>query len=99
MGTCVINVDKEGLFMSADAATETSCVGRCFVQAYIWLAHNAAANDKVMYRIRPKLHLFDHDVERLYRWRFNPKSVSCFSDEDFVGRMCGIAISCGHQGI
>ena len=99
MQTCIVNMDKEGLFMSEQAAMQFSSAGQLFVQAFVWLAHEAASNAAPLYRLRPKLHLFDHETRRVSRWRFNPKAVSCFSDEDFIGKMCNIATSCSHQGI
>ena len=99
MHTCIRNMDQEGLFMSTPAASETSFMGGCFVQAFVWLAHSAFVDRKSLYRLRPKLHLWDHEMKRLAVWKLNPKAVSCFSDEDFIGRVCNIATSCSHQGV
>lgn len=71
--------------MSASSANETSFCGGCFVQAFVWLAHSSFVNRRALYRLRPKLHLFDHEMKRVAVWRMNPKAVSCFSDEDFIG--------------
>jgi hypothetical protein len=99
MKTVIDNMDLSGLFMEERVANETSFAGCTFVQCFVWLAHSAFCDGRLLYRLRPKLHLFDHEMKRIARWRFNSKAVSCFSDEDFIGRICAIAQSCSHQGI
>ncbi len=99
ISTVVALMDSEGLIMSEQAATRCCFLGKTFLQCYVWLAHNAATLAKPRFRLRPKLHVFHHEMDRVSRWRLNPKTTACFSDEDFVGRMCNIAQSVGHQGI
>lgn len=99
MSSVIGAMDSEGLIMSPNAATKTAVLGKMFLQCFVWLAHNSATLGKARYRLRPKLHVFHHEMDRLALWRLNPKTTACFSDEDFVGRMCNIAQSAGHQGI
>lgn len=93
-------VDTEGLFMKKQSALEAAFCGENFVKCYIWLAQSKAVNgDATFFRARPKLHIFHHIALNLRTGTFNPKSVSCFSDEDYVRRICSIASGCHHGGI
>ena len=100
MARFIALVDAEGLFMKKQSAREASACGENFVKCYIWLAHSRAGNgDATLFRARPKLHIFHHIALNLRTGTFNPKSVSCFSDEDYVRRICSIASGCHHGGI
>ena len=92
-------LDIEGLFMSEQASMTASDLGINFIKCYVWLAHDAAVNSYVAYQLRPKLHIFHHITLRLKKFNLNPKTLSCFSDEDFVRIVCALAVGGHHHGI
>lgn len=85
--------------MSEGASKSASDLAIKFIKCYIWLAHDAAANKYVAYQLRPKLHIFHHIALRLNKFNLNPKTLSCFSDEDFVRIVCALAVGGHHHGI
>ena len=99
LAKCAKTLDEEGLWMKPSAAAAASEAGSKYVRCYIWLAHESATKGVAQYKIRPKLHVFDHMFHDLPKRPLNPKSYSCFSDEDFVRRVCDIASGCSHLGI
>lgn len=73
-----------------------------FVQTFLWLAHDAFSRNELLFKIRPKLHLFHRwglGPTSLRQRPLNPKSYSCWTDEDFVRRICNICSGCGHLGV
>jgi hypothetical protein len=97
---CLHIVDEQGLWMTKTEARRAGHLADMFLKCYCWLAHDAASNIELHYQWRPKIHIFHHDFAiRLPKWRLNPKSTSCFSDEDFVRRICNICSGCHHLGV
>lgn len=95
-------MDQEGLWMKPEAVQNATASGKAFLQSFLWLAKNAFEQGLLLYKLRPKLHLFHHWIEGdccLSNIPFNPKAYSCWSDEDFVRRVCAVAQACGHLGI
>ena len=54
------------------------------------LAAEALATNKKLYEVVPKFHAVTH----YYDSRLNPRRVTCYKDEDMVGRMKKIYIRC-----
>jgi len=88
--------------MDSSSAAEASQVAVQFVQTFQWLAHDALTRGELLFKIRPKMHLFHHwgvGPTSLRHRPLNPKSYSCWTDEDFVRRICSICSGCGHLGV
>jgi hypothetical protein len=95
-------MDGQGLFMNSQAANQASVAISQFVKTFFWLAHDAFTRNELLFKIRPKLHLFHHwgvGPASLRQRPLNPKSYSCWTDEDFVRRICSICSGCGHLGV
>ena len=95
-------MDEQGLFMTSDAAKQASDCSCTFVKCFLWLAHDALSKNLLLYKLRPKLHLYHHwglGPTSLVNVPMNPKSYSCWTDEDFVRRICSICNGCGHLGV
>ena len=95
-------MDNEGLFMTAVAASEAAEASVKFVKTFMWLAHDAYSRHELLFKLRPKMHLFHHwgvGPASLQQRPLNPKSYSCWTDEDFVRRVCSICSGCGHLGV
>ena len=95
-------LDASGLFMSKRAADVACAAGERFLKCFQWLGHYAYVHNKLLFKVRPKAHLFHHYCRgdlSMSQTCFNPKSYSCWADEDFVRRVCSVANGCGHLGI
>jgi hypothetical protein len=95
-------LDDEGLWMRRSAACKAAHHGLTYVKTFLWLSHDAYINNKLWFKLRPKLHLFHHwsiGQTSLVNIPLNPKAYSCWSDEDFVRRVCSVASGVGHVGI
>ena len=58
--------------------------------AYNNCAVNAQAAGRRLYKVLPKFHAMTH----YYEWRLNPRRVTCYQDEDMVGRCKRIYVKC-----
>jgi len=95
-------LDASGLFMSRQHASVASAAGDRFLKCFQWLGHWSYIHRKLLFKVRPKAHLFQHYCKgpwSMVNTRFNPKSYSCWADEDFVRRVCAVANGCGQLGI
>ena len=102
LASWVYALDTQGLFMTSAAAKQAAHDGRMFLLCFGWLAHDAFCAGDRLYKLRPKLHVFHHWAQGSYSLEavpMNPKAYSCWEDEDFVRRVCAIALGCGHRGI
>ena len=83
-------VDSAGPFLSEAEASSLVCSGQLFLDFWQELVADNFARNRANYKVRPKHHTFAHYVVHDVRRgsRMNPKLVSCWMDEDFVGRMC-----------
>ena len=83
---------RAGRHMGDDArAALAESVEQALV-AYNGLARNALADGKQLWKVLPKLHALSHlgfDNNGI-----NPRSVSCYQDEDVVGRMKRVYAKC-----
>ena len=60
-------------------------LGKIFVQTYMRLANEAISQHELMFRVKPKTHLFDHLCEcRVAR---NPAFYSTWMDEDWLKKI------------
>ena len=66
-------------------------LGRTFAQLYTALAREAYNSGRKLWKISPKLHLFEHLAEvQSVAWG-NPRYYWTYSDEDLVGLLVGMA--------
>lgn len=62
-----------------------------FLHNYEWLHNWATAEDKLLFNLVPKFHMFDH---LSYAARhLNPAASWCFKNEDYVGKISKICLS------
>ena len=57
---------------------------------YNWLAAESHRNGTYLYKVVPKFHAATH----VYDSRKNPRAVHCYPDEDMVGRLKRVYVSC-----
>ena len=87
-------ISHQSMFLSDDAKAEVSRLGPRLAMIYASLAEQAATGRVKMWKVNPKLHLFDH----LCSWQAvevgNPRFYWTYSDEDLVGLLIEVAESC-----
>ena len=98
IGVCMRTMLQANLWMSL---AETSTVGQAalhFVQCYGKLATICHDRKLCLYNLTPKLHCLHHVALRVLRqadqqlpYSMNPLAKSCFTDEDFIGRVSKIS--------
>ena len=86
-------LDNAGTFLTEDEAARALEAGELYIRIYMHLACRSLAAAKPRYYVRPKLHsLACETLSRLRcNSRFNPRYVSCWTDEDFVGKVCSVS--------
>ena len=87
-------VDTAGSFFSEDEWDRYEYACRGFMFAYARLAKLSAEAGVHLWRLRPKLHMFDHLLDQTREARANPKTAACFGEESFLGFLKRIAIKC-----
>ena len=84
--------------MHSGIADKVSENGIHFIFCFVWLSHDALTRQALQFRLLPKLHILQHEFWKVKEWRLNLKTFSCFSDEDFVGKVCAMAQTSHHSG-
>jgi hypothetical protein len=62
------------------------CTDR-FLKAYQWLAHQALAEGRAMWSVRPKMHYVCHLMDELDLINLNPRATSCWESEKWLGKI------------
>jgi hypothetical protein len=72
--------------------------GRLFLLTYKALAQRSVVAGTFLFKIRPKHHDYDHVVWMLERGSLlNPRCLTCFAEEDLMGRMKKLGLKCPKQ--
>jgi hypothetical protein len=72
--------------------------GRLFLLSYQTLAEEAIARRTFLYKVRPKHHDYDHVIMLLEGGSvLNPRFLSCFAEEDLMGKLKLIGLKCSRQ--
>ena len=91
-------MDTQPLLMSIEASVSIGEALQLFFDSYQALARQAIENRSCTYKVRPKLHYLAHLRRHVLATRLNPRKLSCFLDEDFVGRIAAITRKCPRRG-
>ena len=87
-------LDSESQFLNPTAKMELPKLGQRLVGLYSFLAGAAAGQGDRMWKLSPKLHLFQH----LCEWQSvefgNPRYYWTYSDEDLAGSMAEVSETC-----
>lgn len=86
-----------GVLLTNQEAANLKLWGEGFVGLYLGLASWACAVKSCLFKVRPKLHLFCHLVQRIRK--LNPKMVTCMADESFMGVAGKIARGTHRNGL
>jgi hypothetical protein len=80
-------LDFEGQFLSDAAKLELPLLSRTLVGLYAKLSREAFDNGYRMWKMQPKVHLFQHLCEYMAIYQGNPKYYWTYQDESLVGDM------------
>lgn len=72
-----------GVLLDTEQARDLRTNGQGFVRTYLLLAGWAISCNKVVFKVRPKLHYCWHLASTICC--FSPKLISCMTDESFMG--------------
>ena len=85
---------SESQFLGDSAKAELPKLGARLVGIYTSLAARAKTNKVRMWKLQPKLHLFQHLCEWQCLTHGNPRYYWTYADEDLAGKMSEVAESC-----
>lgn len=101
MATCCYNhaelydlLDKNGRFLSEEAAKKIHDAGYAFLHCYVSLAKIASRQRRCLFNLVPKFHYVCHMLDATVRFRLNPRYDQCFAGEDFVRQIKNIMVKC-----
>ena len=84
---------RESVYLSDAAKEELPQLGQTFAHMYTTLAGIYFDKGQRLFKITPKLHLMEHLLESQCLVWGNPRLYWCYSDEDLVGLLTGLASS------
>ena len=84
-------LDTSGRYMTGQQVEQATAAGGCFLVGYQRLAELANTSGRALFRLRPKLHEAAHILVWLEATSYNVRYLACWSDEDFLGRICTLA--------
>ena len=80
-------------YLSANERVESVELAEAFIDAYTRLAARNLSLERLLYRIRPKLHYVAHLIHDVRTSGLNPEAVACWLDEDHMKWLATIAAS------
>ena len=87
-------IDSESMFLSDAVREELPRLGQVLCEQYCKVASYFFDHGSRLFKMSPKLHLFQHLCEFQCLIFGNPRYYWCYADEDLVGQMIEIASSC-----
>ena len=94
--SCCLSIWYKGsvLRLKENEKTKSVEMGRLFLRCYGALAADAQASQELLWKLRPKLHYFEHCLDECLLKGSNPLQQSNFIDEDSMKHLRGVAMSC-----
>jgi hypothetical protein len=84
-------LDSEPMFMSPSALAEATQAGWNYLRTYFALAKMCVDAGVRRWKVRPKCHALAHLLLRSSYSSMNIRFWSCWSDEDYIGKICKLA--------
>lgn len=78
-------LDGHGMWLPEDVAAQAHQAGTLFLVLWGDLAYAAIARGECLYKLRPKDHELQHQVDRIIVDFFNPRYHQCLNDEHMLG--------------
>ena len=79
--------------LSPEVSRKAENHGRDFLLSYAALAYLAKENNRMLFKIRPKHHQFDHLLDHVEQG-FNPVAFACWLDETMMGKLALLCRFC-----
>lgn len=94
--SCCLSIWYKGSVsrLKENEKTKSVEMGRLFLRCYRALAADAQASQELLWKLRPKLHYFEHCLDECLLKGSNPLQQSNFIDEDSMKHLRGVAMSC-----
>jgi len=83
-----------GRFLADAECQRLALAGDSMLQFYHGLAKRAAEKKKLVYGLRPKMHMVSHLCMQVLQDKRNPRFFHCFKDEDMIGKTVKVAAKC-----
>lgn len=80
--------------LSQQQAEYSAWLGRAHLRCYAKLAVEALNSNRLLYKLRPKHHYFEHLLDETFRLHRNPIHQANFVDEDLMKMLKNVSISC-----
>lgn len=80
-------LDAGGMFLTPEEQERAYQLGSRFMEGWVTLGKQALDNKLLLYKQRPKTHLFHHLVIGCREDSANCRYWGCWDDEDYVGRL------------
>lgn len=87
-------LDRSGPWLTDREALEAWEAGQLYLDCHQHLADMALKAGQMFWKVRPKTHYMCHHVDDCYNTRMNPRFLSCWIDEDFVGKLAKVGRAC-----
>jgi hypothetical protein len=83
--------DSAGVLLSRQQGDRVHRSGRTMLLCWQALACSAIDKNECNYKLRPKSHYVDHVLDQVAEGLENPRVLSNFMDEDFIGKVVALA--------
>ena len=95
------DLHASGIWRTGVQQLESQRLVRTFCEGFAQLASMEASQGKLMFKLRPKLHMLLEAPSQnsSQEWALNCLAASCWSDEDFIGRVARTSRSCYGMGL
>jgi len=86
--------DSCGVVLEDATIDALEYAGRLYILSYASLAERAAISGEYLWKVRPKLHVFDHMISDLRETKLNPARYGAWGEEDFLGKIKALTKHC-----
>ena len=94
LADCFNCLDQSGMWLSDAMATWCANSGELFLMAYVHMAAAALSAGVTLWKVRPKMHDFQEQLERLKYDKYNLLYHQCLNDEHMLGIFKRITRGC-----
>ena len=82
------------MILPQEAADMVYEQGMLCLRSMKWLAKDAYENKAYLWKLRPKLHEFDHLARDTKKYRFNFRFAECWMDETLMAKVKALGQKC-----
>ena len=88
-------LEQANMWLTDAEAEKAAACGSLFLELHVFLARQALLAGRPRFKVRPRLHSFACEtIAKMQSGsRLNPKFTATWSDESFIGQICGLGKS------